>query len=210
MKQELNPARKVLALLLTVFLVFTGAIIDGAKASALESSSQITIKAKNKIDSTIAANQDGLVDVLVTFQDDVPDRRLGEAKRLLGSQASPAAISLKAAQLRAQAAQKSAQAFLADNPKVKKYESLEIANTIRVVGKQEILQGLSKLSPVVSITPNRMAQMIVPAKTSQAVGGSSRSAAINPEEEIEANLRAIRVNKVWTEKTLPVPELLLV
>ncbi|MDU5854992.1 MAG: hypothetical protein E6Z39_04810, partial [Varibaculum cambriense] len=91
MKQELNPARKVLALLLTVFLVFTGAIIDGAKASALESSSQITIKAKNKIDSTIAANQDGLVDVLVTFQDDVPDRRLGEAKRLLGSQASPAA-----------------------------------------------------------------------------------------------------------------------
>ena len=54
MKQELNPARKVLALLLTVFLVFTGAIIDGAKASALESSSQITIKAKNKIDSTIA------------------------------------------------------------------------------------------------------------------------------------------------------------
>lgn len=63
------------------------------------------------------------------------------------------------------------------------------------------------LSPVMSITPNRLAQMIVPAKTSQAVGGTSRSATINQEAETEANLRAIRVNKVWTEKTLPDREL---
>ena len=202
MKREPNPVRKVLALLLTIFLLSAGVIMDNAKAVALESSSQIALKTKNKIDSTIAANQDGLVDVLVTFQDDAPDRRLGEAKRLLGSQASPAAISLKAAQLRAQAAQKSAQVFLANNSKVKNYESLEIANTIRVVGKQEILQGLAKLPSVVSITPNRMAQMIVPAKTSQAVGGSSRSATINPKEEIEANLRAIRVDKVWKEQNI--------
>mgnify|MGYP006875262599 FL=1 len=97
MKREANTVRKVLALLLTIFLVSAGVIMDGAKSVALESSSQITVKAKNKIDSTITANQDGLVDVLVTFQDDAPDRRLGEAKRLLGSQSSPAAISLKAA-----------------------------------------------------------------------------------------------------------------
>lgn len=202
MKREPNPVRKVLALLLTIFLVSAGVIMDGAKSVALESSSQITVKAKNKIDSTITANQDGLVDVLVTFQDDAPDRRLGEAKRLLGSQASPAAISLKAAQLRAQAAQKSAQVFLANNSKVKKYESLEIANTIRVLGKQEILPGLAMLSPVMSITPNRLAQMIVPSKTSQAVGGTSRSASINQEAEIEANLRAIRVDKVWKDKNI--------
>lgn len=207
MKREPNPVRKVLALLLTIFLVSAGVIMDGAKSVALESSSQITVKAKNKIDSTITANQDGLVDVLVTFQDDAPDRRLGEAKRLLGSQASPAAISLKAAQLRAQAAQKSAQVFLANNSKVKKYESLEIANTIRVLGKQEILPGLAMLSPVMSITPNRLAQMIVPSKTSQAVGGTSRSASINQEAEIEPIYGLFASIKFGKTKTLPDREL---
>ena len=58
------------------------------------------------------------------------------------------------------------------------------------------------LSPVMSITPNRLAQMIVPSKTSQAVGGTSRSASINQEAEIEANLRAIRVDKVWKDKNI--------
>ena len=174
----------------------------GATAFASESPSKITAKTTNKIDSAITANQDGLVDVLVTFQDDDVNRRLAQAKHLLGSQASQAAISLKAAQLRTQAAQKSAKLVLTNNSKVKKYESLEIANTIRVLGKQEILEELAKLPQVLKVSPNRMAQMVEPAKTRQSPEGRASSTTLNREEEIEANLRAIRVDKVWKDKNI--------
>lgn len=202
MNQKPNAAKKALSLLLAAFLVSASVIMCGATAFASESPSKITAKTTNKIDSAITANQDGIVDVLVTFQDDDANRRLAQAKHLLGSQASQAAISLKAAQLRTQAAQKSAKLLLTNNSKVKKYESLEIANTIRVLGKQEILEELAKLPQVVKVSPNRMAQMVEPAKTRQSPEGGAASTTLNREEEIEANLRAIRVDKVWKDKNI--------
>lgn len=202
MNQKPNAAKKALSLLLAAFLVSASVTMCGATAFASESPSKITAKTTNKIDSAITANQDGLVDVLVTFQDDDVNRRLAQAKHLLGSQASQAAISLKAAQLRTQAAQKSAKLVLTNNSKVKKYESLEIANTIRVLGKQEILEELAKLPQVLKVSPNRMAQMVEPAKTRQSPEGRASSTTLNREEEIEANLRAIRVDKVWKDKNI--------
>ena len=202
MNQKPNAAKKALSLLLAAFLVSASVTMCGATAFASESPSKITAKTTNKIDSAITANQDGLVDVLVTFQDDDANRRLAQAKHLLGSQASQAAISLKAAELRTQAAQKSAKLLLTNNSKVKKYESLEIANTIRVLGKQEILEELAKLPQVVKVSPNRMAQMVEPAKTRQSPEGRASSTTLNREEEIEANLRAIRVDKVWKDKNI--------
>lgn len=150
-----------------------------------------------KISSDVRVGPDGFADVLVTFADSAPDRRISQARAELTPNAPMAAIALRAASLRADAAQKQALQILAGNPGVKSFEQLKIANTINLKARPDVLNALARLEQVRSVSPNRSVHPVKPAKTRRAAVGSPRSAEFDESAEVEENIKAIRADKVW-------------